>query len=185
LMTKHKARNCKECLVSYTPTTGNQKYCVDCGEEAQKVKSKEWHAESYANLTPKEREARLAYCREYDAKRKANMTPKEREAQKVKRRKTNRAARSKTLRFDILERDNFTCQYCGWQPGHGGGRRLEVDHRDPLAGKKRRYSKDDLVTACSECNGGKSDKFLTPRECCGLSFTRGRDFITHRAEAHT
>lgn len=61
-----------------------------------------------------------------------------------------------SLRFEILARDHFTCQYCG---AAGMGTELEVDHIDPKAngGKDK---KENLITACRDCNIGKGAKPL-------------------------
>lgn len=59
---------------------------------------------------------------------------------------------SQRLRYEILRRDNYTCRYCG---AFAPLVRLEVDHVMPRA----RGGKDtagNLVTACEDCNGGKS-----------------------------
>lgn len=59
---------------------------------------------------------------------------------------------SKRLRFEILRRDNNTCQYCG---GKAPDVTLHVDHLIPVAlggGDKP----DNLVAACKDCNLGKS-----------------------------
>ena len=61
---------------------------------------------------------------------------------------------SKSLRFSILERDGFRCQYCGATPQNGA---LEVDHIIPVADG----GSDDpsnLLTACEPCNKGKGRK---------------------------
>jgi hypothetical protein len=64
---------------------------------------------------------------------------------------------SRRLRFAVLFRDGFTCQYCGRKPPEVG---LHVDHRNPvsLGGE---HSMENLLTACSECNLGKSNRFST------------------------
>lgn len=62
---------------------------------------------------------------------------------------------SKRLRFEIFKRDKFTCVYCGATPPA----LLEIDHIEPRAGG----GSDDpsnLVTACKDCNLGKSDRPL-------------------------
>lgn len=63
---------------------------------------------------------------------------------------------SKGTRFDVFKRDEFTCQYCGRRPPEVT---LEVDHIHPRA-----MGGDDdqmnLVTACADCNRGKSAKVL-------------------------
>lgn len=59
---------------------------------------------------------------------------------------------SKTLRYQVLRRDNFTCRYCG----RGAPEvKLVVDHvvAEALGG---RGEPSNLVTACADCNGGKS-----------------------------
>jgi hypothetical protein len=56
------------------------------------------------------------------------------------------------LRFDILERDNHTCQACGATPQDGAT--LEIDHIKPIA----KGGTDDplnLQVLCRECNSGK------------------------------
>ena len=60
-------------------------------------------------------------------------------------------------RFEILKRDNFTCQYCG---GSAPVVVLEVDHVTPvsLGGSN---APDNLITSCRDCNAGKSNVSLS------------------------
>lgn len=58
---------------------------------------------------------------------------------------------SKRLRFEILKRDEFTCQYCG---ACAPGVWLHVDHVVPLSAGGGNHD-DNLVSACDECNLGK------------------------------
>lgn len=61
-----------------------------------------------------------------------------------------------SLRFRVLTRDLFTCRYCGATPPDV---KLQVDHIVP----RSRGGLDvatNLVTACAQCNGGKSDTLL-------------------------
>src|SRR4030095_14227112 len=56
------------------------------------------------------------------------------------------------LRFEVFKRDSFTCQYCGRSAPDV---LLEVDHIEP----KSDGGEDsilNLITACRDCNGGKS-----------------------------
>ena len=62
----------------------------------------------------------------------------------------------KTLRFEVFKRDGFTCQYCGSRPPDVV---LELDHIDPRAAGGG-DEVINLITACFDCNRGKSDKRL-------------------------
>lgn len=59
---------------------------------------------------------------------------------------------SKRLRFEIFRRDNHACRYCGRAAPEVA---LTIDHVTPdtLGGPTE---PGNLVTACAECNGGKS-----------------------------
>lgn len=64
---------------------------------------------------------------------------------------------SKKLRFEVFRRDNFACRYCGRSAMDGAV--LEADHVEP----KSHGGSDaptNLVTACEQCNSGKSDTLL-------------------------
>lgn len=59
---------------------------------------------------------------------------------------------SKRLRYEILRRDNFACRYCG---ATAPSAKLTIDHVIAVA----LGGSDDasnLVTACADCNSGKS-----------------------------
>ena len=58
------------------------------------------------------------------------------------------------MRFRVLQRDGFRCRYCG-RPGGAPGVVLHVDHVVPLAARGC-STEDNLLTACEECNLGKS-----------------------------
>lgn len=67
-----------------------------------------------------------------------------------------RKGMSRKFRFEILKRDNFTCQYCG----RGAPQVvLEIDHIKPviLGGRNGR---GNLLTACKDCNAGKGPRPL-------------------------
>lgn len=57
----------------------------------------------------------------------------------------------KSLRYEILKRDSFTCQYCGRMAPDVI---LEVDHIIPVAegGENEIFN---LITSCRDCNRGK------------------------------
>ena len=56
------------------------------------------------------------------------------------------------LRWQILERDKYTCQYCGQSAPDV---KLEVDHKVSLADGGT-DDPSNLVTSCWSCNNGKS-----------------------------
>lgn len=64
---------------------------------------------------------------------------------------------SKKTRFDVFKRDQFTCQYCGQTPPKVI---LEIDHIRPVS-QGGDDSKDNLITACFDCNRGKGAEALT------------------------
>jgi hypothetical protein len=70
---------------------------------------------------------------------------------------TKRKGLSKKTRFEVFKRDSFTCQYCG---AHPPAAILEVDHIVAVA---EGGDNDDtnLVTACFNCNRGKSARSLS------------------------
>jgi len=61
------------------------------------------------------------------------------------------------VRFEILRRDNFTCQYCGRTPNNGA--KLCIDHIVPFS-RGGKTTIENLITSCFECNIGKSDVLL-------------------------
>jgi hypothetical protein len=65
--------------------------------------------------------------------------------------------RSLRLRFQILARDEFRCRYCGRTSLEVA---LHVDHIMP-ASKGGKTESQNLITACADCNIGKSDAILT------------------------
>jgi len=59
---------------------------------------------------------------------------------------------SKRLRFEVFRRDNHACRYCGATAPEA---RLTIDHVVPVA-LGGAHEPENLLTACSECNSGKS-----------------------------
>lgn len=64
-----------------------------------------------------------------------------------------RTAIGKRMRFEVLKRDSFTCQYCGKQPPDIV---LHIDHITPVS-KGGKNTILNLITSCADCNSGKSD----------------------------
>lgn len=90
---------------------------------------------------------------------------------------SNRKPISASIRWSIFARDGFCCRYCGAQAGQDGVE-LAVDHVVSVADGGDN-SVNNLVTACRQCNGGKSARSLneipTPQEVIDrVSAMRGR-----------
>lgn len=66
---------------------------------------------------------------------------------------------TKTVRFEVFKRDSFRCQYCG---ASAPDVILEVDHIKPVS-KGGTNDIMNLVTACRDCNRGKSDRVLSDK----------------------
>jgi hypothetical protein len=68
----------------------------------------------------------------------------------------DRKSISKKLRFEVFERNKFTCQYCGRSP-QAHDCTLEADH---IISVKNGGTNDinNLITSCWDCNRGKGAK---------------------------
>lgn len=73
---------------------------------------------------------------------------------------------SSRLRFEVLRRDDFTCNYCGARGPEGA--QLTVDHVIPaaLGGSDE---PTNLVTACFDCNAGKGSTNLDSTQVAEIS----------------
>ncbi|HHT9113569.1 MAG: HNH endonuclease [Planctomycetes bacterium] len=60
------------------------------------------------------------------------------------------------LRFRVMKRDNFKCQYCGRSPATNSKIILHVDHIIPWS-KGGETTFENLRTLCSNCNIGKGN----------------------------
>lgn len=72
--------------------------------------------------------------------------------------RTTRTGISQKLRFEIFQRDKFTCQYCG-RTKDGDKVKLELDHIVPVS-KGGTDEINNLTTSCRDCNQGKSNKII-------------------------
>ena len=112
-------------------TEEKEKTCTVCGEYYLTIKA----SRKYCSIVC-ERQGRLDYSRRYHS--------------------TRQPAYLKT-RFEVFKRDGFKCVYCGRDVSDGV--KLVADHIYPRA-KGGLYTMDNLVTACEDCNLGKSDILL-------------------------
>ena len=71
---------------------------------------------------------------------------------------------TKKVRFEVFKRDSFKCQYCGKSAPDVV---LEVDHIIPVA-KGGDNDISNLITACFDCNRGKSDRRLNDNQTLKL-----------------
>ena len=60
---------------------------------------------------------------------------------------------TKKIRFEVFKRDDFKCGYCGKSPP---AVKLEADHIEPIS-KGGTDDINNLITACFDCNRGKSN----------------------------
>lgn len=69
--------------------------------------------------------------------------------------KNQRKLMTRSLREQIMKRDNYTCQLCGkYMPDEVG---LHIDHIIPVS-KGGKTVASNLQVLCSKCNGSKSNK---------------------------
>ena len=94
-----------------------------------------------------------------DCNKKRNQTPKWKEDRRKYYQKTKEKTKKRRLklRFEILARDNFTCQYCGRKAPEVI---LEIDHKYPKS-KGGLNKIENYTVACKECNLGKGDCILS------------------------
>ena len=60
------------------------------------------------------------------------------------------------LRFEVLDKYSYTCQYCGRKPPEVT---LEIDHLLPTT-KGGKTEINNLIVSCRDCNIGKSNKVI-------------------------
>jgi HNH endonuclease len=82
-----------------------------------------------------------------------------RASQAASPRQTTRDAIPAQLRFRVLQRDGFRCQYCGRSARDGAI--LHLDHVVPYSAGGE-TSEDNLISACDQCNLGKSARSVMP-----------------------
>jgi len=150
------------------------KKCFSC----KKAKSLDqfYHSENFTNKDKHSSSCKECVCRRATqwaldnpervrmSKRKYNKEYRKRPEIKVREKEYQRKyylkhrinIRKKAARFDILQRDNFTCQYCGRKPPEV---KLQIDHKIPQS-KEKNNTNENLITACSDCNLGKGDRLL-------------------------
>jgi 5-methylcytosine-specific restriction endonuclease McrA len=128
-------RNCLECNASLATYPPNQ---LRCGGQTLKGSCAWKHARISWHRSSPEKLKELALKYRHRAKRKKNQ-------------------RRLKLRFEVFQRDNFTCQYCGRKAPEVI---LHPDHKYPES-KGGQWTLENLITSCLECKIGKQDMILT------------------------
>jgi hypothetical protein len=84
--------------------------------------------------------------------------------------------KKKGNRFKILERDNFTCQYCGRKAPEVI---LEVDHITPTS-KGGEDIATNMITACRDCNRGKKVMSINIPRPKHIELSKTEPFVAYR-----
>lgn len=130
----------KECNLKKKRLTLHERTCLECGKEFKTSV----HNKKYCSKTCYLKYLRDRYWKE-DGKHKKSMK-----------------FRYLKLRWQILERDNFTCQYCG-RNVRDDHVKLQIEHIIPKS-KGGTSAPNNLLTSCVECNLGKGDCILIQRK---------------------
>ena len=156
---EYEVKICRNCDKSFKPHTNNQ---VFCNTKCQK----NWWSNEY-HPTSSNQKGKCVVCEKVFAKKTHEniicSTQCRVQQNQWKRSIPHTSNRKNTyykLRFKVLTRDNFTCQYCGKTPQDGV--KLQVDHIYPKS-KGGKWTLNNLITSCAICNNGKSDVILSER----------------------
>ena len=149
-------KKCPVCRKSFLADNKKRKYCsLKCKREADRQRTHPSKigickicGKKFLKLSSNQR-----YC--------SDKCRGVRNKMKYEKSKGNKTTKWLSLRFSVLRRDNFTCQYCG--RGVADGAKLEVDHIVPKI-KGGKDTINNLITSCRECNKGKRDVLLTGKE---------------------
>ena len=91
-----------------------------------------------------------------DSKRLSKATGSKNEVVKIPKFRTKTRNIPSGIRLKVLNRDNFSCIFCGKSPATDFGTKLHLDHIVPFS-KGGTNKIENLQTLCSECNLGKGD----------------------------
>lgn len=89
-----------------------------------------------------------------------------------------RRAIPKRVRFEVLKRDSFKCQYCG---AAAPDVLLQIDHIHPVV-EGGDNDITNLITSCVACNSGKSDKTLDDKTAVIKARNQIEDLQTRREQ---
>ncbi len=153
-----KEKKCLFCKNKFIPNRWNQFYCSSiCLSNVQFEKYKK----TYIKKLPEIKKVCIMCNKEFLTNRKHKLTCNvicRNLYIKQQGLKYHRITGHLALRFKILKRDNFTCQYCGRKPIEDNTK-LMVDHIIPRS-KGGTNEESNLKTSCEACNLGKYDILL-------------------------
>ena len=129
--------------------------CIICGKKYKKTSKNGRQLICGTKITKNEcwQKLRMKYRKKYNLIHKERVKEYKREHNRRKRIEGKCNGIACRTRFETLLRDNFTCQYCGRKAPDVI---LHVDHKFPKS-KGGSYEKNNLITACMDCNLGKSN----------------------------
>lgn len=149
-------RACHFCNEEYQARTPNQKFCSPkCSSTYHRLRSAHKYRTKAASIPMSERRHACHYCNRDFIPRSANHKYCTPECAKG----AIDDSTVRTTRYLLLERDNFTCFYCGLN-SYQNQKILRLDHVRP-ASKGGGDTAGNLVTACAECNAGKLNALIT------------------------
>ena len=150
---KENFRSCAICGEIFKPRCPNHKYCsAICRDKANKEK----HLKSYKKRSLKHRICKI--CGKEFITNSGNRVYCSNECAKLGNLRLYKSKNS-IIRFKVLERDGFKCCYCGRNPIEDNIK-LEADHIIPKS-KGGKYTMDNLITACNECNNIKKAQIFS------------------------
>lgn len=138
---------CPICENQFETTYSCKKYC---SKECKNIANNQMRLDAYKKKKKSKKKKEQKICKGCN-KTFSTSRPYQKFCSRECRRKFANSIFGKPLIFwEIFNRDNFTCQYCGRNPTQHGVR-LTIDHiKSQMDGGKTEL--DNLVTACIECN---------------------------------
>jgi 5-methylcytosine-specific restriction endonuclease McrA len=143
----------KVCLKCSKPLNELIRRQLFCGSKKEKGSCSHLHALEYNKEWRVKKRSDPIFLKNEDRRRRKwrELNPGLTDSQRIAKKK-----RRLKLRFEILQRDNFTCQYCGRKAPEVV---LHLDHIFPQS-KGGKSKPENLITSCLECNIGKQDIVL-------------------------
>lgn len=141
-------RECKLCSTTFTAKSAKKKHCSDSCRDRDRY---------HSNLNARERKKQSSSRWFHDNRERMRLAQKlYYDTHWTEFAERNFAKRDRSLSSElvtyVLERDNFTCQYC-----YQRGGKLTIDHKTPVS-RGGSDKIDNLCVACHRCNCRKGRK---------------------------